>query len=407
MGSDDSEEDSSEVDTPLRGSFVTDHLVNDLRRQITTGVLKAGDPVMPVRALSKTYKISYNSVRRALGQLSDEGYISLERGRGTFVKPLTNHSAAVETPPASEAESAGAGKTGRGLKALEGRQLFGVLFYAGPGPLLSASCYRDSLQAIEMAVLSNGDVLTIVSGHSRKPFPSPEQILTAGFDGVILLGIVDRKILAAFANSKLPCVLLDHWPGDIPLNCVVVDNFTGAYLLTKSLIHAGHREVCFLRTSRSVTTGSAEVLVDPDVSEREDACRLALKEEGQTLRSTHLIDVVPPYGDGPTIADRVLGLRPLPTAVFACDLGLARQITEQLKGKGHEVPRDFSVVTFAGKHDADPQHFTAAKADFHKMGEVGVGRLRQMMGGTPQSRLRINVPVEVVDGKTVGPPAKR
>ncbi|MBI3830026.1 MAG: substrate-binding domain-containing protein [Planctomycetes bacterium] len=407
MGSGDSEGDTTEVVTPLRGSFVTDHLVDDLRRQITTGVLKAGDPVMPVRALSKTYKISYNSVRRALGQLSDEGYISLERGRGTFVKPLSSRAAPESVPAAIESEAEAAGKPGKGLKSLEGRQLFGLLFYAGTGPLFSAACYRDSLQAVEMSVLANGDVLTIISGHVRKPFPTPEQILSAGFDGVILLGIVDRKILAAFANSKLPCVLLDHWPGDIPLNCVVVDNFTGAYLLTKSLIHVGHRDVCFLRTSRSVTTGSAELLVDPDVSEREDACRLALKEEGQVLRSSHVLDISRMPADATSLADLVLALKPLPTAVFSSDLGMARMLTAQLKEKGHEVPRDFSVVTFSGKNDADPQHFTAAKADFHKMGEVGVGRLRQMMGGAPQSRLRINVPVEVVDGKTVGPPAKR
>lgn len=397
---------SSDVDAgksgvvPLRGSFVTDDLVEDLRRQIISGVLKPGDPVMPVRALSKTYKISYNSVRRALGQLAKEGYISLERGRGTFVRQGAAAAAETEPQPAVVPST-------KGLKALEGRQLFGVLFYAGPGPLLSASCYRDSLQAIELAVLSNGDVLTIVSGHSRKPFPTPEQIMGAGFDGVILLGIVDRKILSAFANSKVPCVLLDHWPGDIPLNCVVVDNFTGAYLLTKNLIQAGHKDVCFLRSSRAVTTGSHEILVDPDVTEREDACRLALKEDGQVLRSTHVIDVSRSYSEQTPIAEQVLALTPQPSAVFACDLGIARTLTEQLKAKGLDVPRDISVVTFAGKHDADPHHFTAAKADFHKMGEVGVGRLRQMMGGAPQSRLRINVPVEVSDGRTVAPPAKR
>ncbi|MCW8131593.1 MAG: GntR family transcriptional regulator [Planctomycetota bacterium] len=390
--------------TPLRGSFVTDNLVEDLRNQISTGVLKPGDPVMPVRALSKTYKISYNSVRRALGQLADEGYISLERGRGTFVKAQSGRHTESE-PTAESSQESSTFKGSKGLKALEGRQLFGVLFYAGPGPLLSASCYRDSLQAIEHAVLANGDVLTIVSGHSRKPFPTPDQILGAGFDGVILLGIVDRKILSAFANSKVPSVLLDHWPGDIPLNCVVVDNFTGAYLLTKSLIQAGHRELCFMRSSRAVTTGSNELLVDPDVAEREDACRLALKEEGQILRSSHLLNVS--HQSPTSIADQVLALRPVPTALFASDLGIARAVTDQLRQKGHEVPRDFSVVTFGGKDDADPYQFTAAKADFHKMGEVGVGRLRQMMGGAPQSRLRINVPVEVVDGKTVAPPAKR
>jgi len=387
--------------TPLRGSFVTDSLVEDLRKQITTGVLKAGDPVMPVRALSKTYKISYNSVRRALGQLSREGFISLERGRGTFVKPLPGHLAGATAQVA--VQSAEKKPPAPSLQAIPNRLSIGLLFHAGAGVLHGATCYREALRAVEYLVLINGDMLTIVTGHGSKAFPTPEQIMAAGFDGVLLLGIVDRKILGAFAQSKVPCVLLDHWPGDIPLNCVVVDNFTGAYLLTKALLHQGHREVCFIRYVRAVTTGSDQTLLEPDVAEREDACRLALKEEGVLLRASHLLDATGSFGDPVKQIDAILALQPRPTAIFSLGQDEAGALIAELKKRGHEVPRDFSIVCFGAKGDPDPYGVTAAMADFGKMGEVGVGRLRQIMGGAPQSRLRINVPVQIQDGKTVGP----
>lgn len=62
-------------------------LANILREQILTGLIPAGDFLMPENELSRTYGMSRTSVRRSLEQLVQEGLIEKEVGRGTRVKP--------------------------------------------------------------------------------------------------------------------------------------------------------------------------------------------------------------------------------------------------------------------------------------------------------------------------------
>lgn len=59
-----------------------------LRRQIASGNLRPGDRVPSETQLCELYEVSPMTVRRALNILLDEGLVTGERGRGTFVKPL-------------------------------------------------------------------------------------------------------------------------------------------------------------------------------------------------------------------------------------------------------------------------------------------------------------------------------
>jgi len=63
-------------------------LANILRRQIATGKLRPGDRLPSETQLCEQYEVSPMTARRALTILLDEGLVTAERGRGTFVKPL-------------------------------------------------------------------------------------------------------------------------------------------------------------------------------------------------------------------------------------------------------------------------------------------------------------------------------
>ncbi len=56
-----------------------------LRRQIDTGVLKPGDQLPPEPSLCQAHGLSRITVRQALADLVDEGYVHRSRGKGTFV----------------------------------------------------------------------------------------------------------------------------------------------------------------------------------------------------------------------------------------------------------------------------------------------------------------------------------
>ncbi len=56
-----------------------------IRRQIADGALQIGDRLPTLKQLVSTYGVSSMTVRHALARLEEEGLISAERGRGTFV----------------------------------------------------------------------------------------------------------------------------------------------------------------------------------------------------------------------------------------------------------------------------------------------------------------------------------
>lgn len=59
----------------------------DLAAKIRAGRYAAGEALPPQRELSATYGVTLMTLRQALRQLSDEGLISQQPGRGTFVSP--------------------------------------------------------------------------------------------------------------------------------------------------------------------------------------------------------------------------------------------------------------------------------------------------------------------------------
>ncbi|NMC34165.1 MAG: GntR family transcriptional regulator [Veillonellaceae bacterium] len=63
-------------------------LANILRRQISEGEFRPGDLIPSEAQLVRRFGISPMTVRRSINLLLDEGVVSTEQGKGTFVRPL-------------------------------------------------------------------------------------------------------------------------------------------------------------------------------------------------------------------------------------------------------------------------------------------------------------------------------
>ena len=73
---------------PSLGRPLYEQLYLQLRRDIESGSLIAGEKLPSKRALSAHLKVSVVTVEGAYGQLLAEGYIRSEPKRGFFVSPL-------------------------------------------------------------------------------------------------------------------------------------------------------------------------------------------------------------------------------------------------------------------------------------------------------------------------------
>ena len=60
---------------------------NSVKYHIATGHINPGDRLPSVRKLAKALEINPNTVDRAYMILEQEGFISIEKGRGTYVPP--------------------------------------------------------------------------------------------------------------------------------------------------------------------------------------------------------------------------------------------------------------------------------------------------------------------------------
>lgn len=70
---------------------VTEHvpiyiqLMNQVKHMIATGELKPGDQLPTVRQLAADLRVNFNTIARAYRLLDEEGIISTQHGRGTYI----------------------------------------------------------------------------------------------------------------------------------------------------------------------------------------------------------------------------------------------------------------------------------------------------------------------------------
>lgn len=60
-------------------------IADQLRLQIEAGELEAGNQLPTVRRLAEELQVNFNTVARAYRSLDEDGWISTQHGRGTFV----------------------------------------------------------------------------------------------------------------------------------------------------------------------------------------------------------------------------------------------------------------------------------------------------------------------------------
>jgi GntR family transcriptional regulator len=72
-------------------------IVDQVKSMVASGVLKPGSQLPTVREVAADLRINFNTAARAYRMLHDEGIISTQQGRGTYV---------LEGPPPAEAKRA-------------------------------------------------------------------------------------------------------------------------------------------------------------------------------------------------------------------------------------------------------------------------------------------------------------
>lgn len=253
----------------------------------------------------------------------------------------------------------------------------GLLIERLPVPAFADPAVGLMVQGVESAAGQRGYhvlLATVEAGATDLPAMLTERQV----DGLIVLGggdIADDYIRLLVATG-IPLVLADNFVDGLVVSCVLGDNVTGGYLITKHLLDLGHRRIAMLTGPRKYKT----------LTERLEGYQRAMDEAG-IGRDPGLL--VPPVHGAPRkgyTQTRTLlaGPRPLwPTAIFAVSDKTALGALEALKEAGLRVPDDMTLVAF--DDIADSAHVTPAlttvRLPMQAIGAVAVGRLIELIQG--------------------------
>ncbi|MEU4142826.1 GntR family transcriptional regulator [Streptomyces parvulus] len=221
------------------------HVATRLRAGIADGTWAPGARLPVERELADSLSVSVNTLRRAVGELVEEGVVQRRQGAGTFVAPR----------PGPPAPVPGAGAPG-------GRRLVGVLvpsttYYfprvvdgiqrvlrdAGASVLLTSSKYDLAVEREELRALLDGGVSGLLLVPNLHLMDDPQ----AYVDGL-------REL-------PVPYVLVERCPPDPepddPTPYVGTDHAGGVFRAVRHLHGLGHERIGFLGRLR---TGTADTV---------------------------------------------------------------------------------------------------------------------------------------------------
>jgi LacI family transcriptional regulator len=117
---------------------------------------------------------------------------------------------------------------------------------------------------------------------------------------------------------------------------ICLDNHLAAYDMTNYLIGLGHKRIAFIK-------GPAD---HGDANVRFAGFRKAMEDAGLTVLEDLCAQGTFEYSSGIMAGEQLLSLRPLPSAIFACNDEMAAAVLATAHRLGLRIPEDFSLVGF-------------------------------------------------------------
>lgn len=290
-----------------------------LLQRIKNGFWKPGEYIYPEHRLAREYGLARATVRNAIKNLIEEGWVYRVPGVGTFVK---NKSALKER------------------ESISGK-LVGVVVPLTGVPV-NDSFYFDIMRGIEEELIKNE--FEILLGNSRDE-PQEEnncirRFMKKGISGLAIVhegGNENAKIIRELRGNNFPFVLIDRYLNDIKTNYVGVDNFKGGYIATQYLLELGHRQIAFIGTSIFYTS----------VMDRLNGYKKALKDfKLKVDKGLICFSSFQREEGGYESMKKILKKRKNLTAVFVINDPMAVGAIRAIKEFKLKVPRDIAVVGF-------------------------------------------------------------
>lgn len=242
--------------------------------------------------------------------------------------------------------------------------------------------------ASAVAGVANTRGFQLITTHSGE---NPEDEMAAvkdlcrrRVDGLLIVPTGgDHAALKKEIELGIPMVFLDREPMNLEADCVLLDNFAGAYAGARKLLNEGHTSIAVLVDTLNMAT----------MGRRLEGVRKAFEDYGVPFDSSLVFyDVSNPEQARSRVERLILGLNP-PTAIFCGNNRSAIGALMALSATG----RDVALVAFDDFYLSQlmPRSFTIIRYDNQALGSVGAELLFRRIDGDTSGPQTVVLPTEL------------
>lgn len=239
-------------------------------------------------------------------------------------------------------------------------------------PSFTTMFYNEMLKGVKDAIRENSFDLLLSDLSSQHPTETLTRFFQRGTVEALLLALpgLDDKMLHEVRLLKAPVVLIGTKSDEF--DCFYWDNTAGAKIAVQHLIQQGHTRIAMIAPHEW----------SDEAVPRSEGYQKALEEagipfdpqlvhEGITLKHAGHSEEA-----GYEAMQKILSLRPLPTAVFAASDVLALGALAAAREAGKSIPQDLALI---GYDDVKMSRFIGLSSINQKMYQVGREAAQQVL----------------------------
>jgi GntR family transcriptional regulator, arabinose operon transcriptional repressor len=338
-----------------------------LTNQIFRGVFKPYDKIPTENELKKITGLARATIRQAIQNLVNLGYLERKRRLGTFV---VNR-----------------------ITSTEKRPIIGILvsdIRSGYTPELVRGAQDEAAKKNHSLIFCNTDDLY------TKADSCADRLLENSVSGAIFVPTAatenqNRQIIEKFRRNKIPVVMADRLVPEMNVDYVTTNNFEGAYEITKYLLERGHKKIgiilsLLLSTERLRLAGYKKALSDYDLTIDES---LIMLDSGHFVQNHYY-----------QYARNFLKKRKTVTAVFAGHDRIALAFYFVAKQMGIIIPNDISVVSYDDLH-VESIGLTTMHQPIYEMGQESMKLILRRIHGENHDPVKIELKSYLVERSSV------